>query len=146
MKRVALTRRTPLKRSSALGRSAFGASPMPLLRATPLRRTKLRRKPTRGKAGDEPERLAWLRSLDCCACGRRGLSHAHHRTLSGRGKGQKSPDSEAMPLCARCHSDLHSLAGMFRGLSKLALREWQIRQVEVLQGWYARLFAPREAV
>lgn len=141
-------KRSPLLRKKPLRRSAFGASPMPLssLRSEPLRRTRMRRKAPRARADADPQRLAFIRSCDCCACGKAGPSHAHHRTLSGRGKGQKSPDSETLPLCAKCHDDLHTARGKFRFLNREQLRSWQVSQVAIYSGWYARLYAVREAV
>jgi len=91
------------------------------------------------------ERLEWVRSLDCCACGKRPPSHAHHRTLSGRGKSQKSPDDQTMPLCFKCHSDLHSLTGRFANFDRSMLDRWQRSQVDHFQGWYTRLFGGVEA-
>jgi len=45
--------------------------------------------------------LAWIRTLPCIVCGvRRGIEASH---TGPHGLGQKSPDSSAIPLCARHH-------------------------------------------
>lgn len=90
-------------------------------------------KPTRAKkrkpVGRDPKWLAWVRTFPCCKCGRPGPSEAHHTTF-GRGKGQKAPDRESMPLCLRCHHGLHSVSGEFKGFNQEQLRAWQGEQVE----------------
>lgn len=148
LRKTPLLRKSPLRATSTLRRAPLGARPMPLssLRATPLRRTRMKRHAPKPRLDADPARLAWVRSLDCCACGKAGPSHPHHRTLSGRGKGQKSADDQTMPLCFDCHRDLHSLTGRFRGFTREMLHAWQVARVELIQGWYARLFAPAEAV
>ena len=54
----------------------------------------------------------WVASHACIACGRRGET-AHHilRDKSRRGMGGKGCDSATVPLCNRCHDELHSRAG-----------------------------------
>lgn len=52
--------------------------------------------------------LAWVRSLPCANCGAVGCSHAHHRIGHGRLATVKVSDMEAMPLCGRCHGELHN--------------------------------------
>ena len=48
-----------------------------------------------------PRYLAWIRTQPCCVCGiTRGIEAAH---TGPRGLGQKSPDSSAIPLCAKHH-------------------------------------------
>ncbi len=45
--------------------------------------------------------LAWIRTLPCLVCGaRRGIEASH---TGPHGLGQKSPDSSAIPLCAKHH-------------------------------------------
>jgi len=45
--------------------------------------------------------LAWIRTQPCVVCGaRRGIEASH---TGPRGLGQKSPDTSAIPLCARHH-------------------------------------------
>lgn len=45
--------------------------------------------------------LAWIRTLPCIVCGSRWSVEASH--TGPHGLGQKSPDSSAIPLCARHH-------------------------------------------
>jgi hypothetical protein len=48
-----------------------------------------------------PRYLAWIRTQPCCVCGiTRGIEASHTGT---HGLGQKSPDSSAIPLCAKHH-------------------------------------------
>jgi hypothetical protein len=48
-----------------------------------------------------PRYLAWIRTQPCCVCGStRGIEASH---TGPRGLGQKSPDSSAIPLCAKHH-------------------------------------------
>ena len=48
-----------------------------------------------------PRYLAWIRTQPCCVCGTtRGIEASH---TGPRGLGQKSPDSSAIPLCAKHH-------------------------------------------
>jgi len=48
-----------------------------------------------------PRYLAWIRTQPCCVCGStRGIEASH---TGPHGIGQKSPDSSAIPLCARHH-------------------------------------------
>jgi len=45
--------------------------------------------------------LAWIRTLPCLVCGaKRGIEASH---TGPHGLGQKSPDTSAIPLCARHH-------------------------------------------
>jgi Protein of unknown function (DUF968) len=45
--------------------------------------------------------LAWIRTLPCVVCGvTRGIEASH---TGPHGLGQKSPDSSAIPLCAKHH-------------------------------------------
>lgn len=52
-----------------------------------------------------PRYLAWIRTLPCVVCGaRRGIEASH---TGPHGLGQKSPDTSAIPLCARHHRTGH---------------------------------------
>src|ERR1700674_2899124 len=60
----------------------------------------------RGSPGDmKPRRnsryLAWIRTQPCCVCGSTRAIEASH--TGPHGIGQKSPDSSAIPLCAKHH-------------------------------------------
>lgn len=53
------------------------------------------------KPARNPRYLAWIRTLPCLVCGRTtGIEAAH---AGSHGMAQKSPDSSAIPLCARHH-------------------------------------------
>lgn len=53
-------------------------------------------KPTRN-----PKYVAWIRTLPCLVCGRTTTIEAAH--TGPHGLAQKSPDTSAVPLCARHH-------------------------------------------
>jgi hypothetical protein len=48
-----------------------------------------------------PRYLAWIRTQPCCVCGSKLSIEASH--TGPHGLGQKSPDSSAIPLCAKHH-------------------------------------------
>ena len=48
-----------------------------------------------------PRYLAWIRTQPCCVCGATQRIEASH--TGPHGIGQKSPDSSAIPLCAKHH-------------------------------------------
>ena len=52
--------------------------------------------------------LAFVRELDCCACGAHGPSDPHH-AISGGGVGLKPSDAVTIPLCRMCHSEFHQM-------------------------------------
>lgn len=63
----------------------------------------------------------------------------HHMT--GAGMGVKAHDRETMPLCWRCHADLHGRdlhgrAGRFGFMTKHDLRDWQVTMVLLYQKLY----------
>jgi hypothetical protein len=63
-----------------------------------------RKPPARERRG--PERnaayLRWIRQQPCAACHVEGRSEAAH--CGGRGLSQKAADTQAIPLCADCHT------------------------------------------
>jgi hypothetical protein len=59
---------------------------------------KIRKGPPRDEAFK-----AWIRTLDCCACGRSAPSEAAH-TGSDGGMSMKASDYSCVPLCADCHT------------------------------------------
>lgn len=92
--------------------------------------------------------LAWIRTLPCLVCGRtRGVEAAH---TGPHGVGQKSPDTSAVPLCARHHrtgcDSYHKLGPrVFERHHGLDLRAIVVRLTEKpsiriesgsLVGWY----------
>jgi hypothetical protein len=85
---------------------------------TPLKRTPVRRKARKKQPGDDPEYLAWIRTLCCWVCmtqarvirpsvhvGYCSLQESptepHH--AGDHGYAQKAPDRTAIPLCAKHH-------------------------------------------
>jgi hypothetical protein len=48
-----------------------------------------------------PRYLAWIRAQPCCVCGSKKAIEASH--TGPHGIGQKSPDTSAIPLCAKHH-------------------------------------------
>jgi hypothetical protein len=79
------------------------------MKRTPLRHTPLKRKPRKKREGDDPEYLAWIRTLPCelgprlnypwCS----GATEAHH--AGDHGFTQKAPDRTAIPLCLWHHRE-----------------------------------------
>ena len=70
-----------------------------------------------------PKYREWIQSLDCAECGESGPSECHH--LKGdfnmSGAGLKAPDWVAMPLCRRCHADIHAAVDGWRDVQREAL-------------------------
>jgi hypothetical protein len=56
-----------------------------------------------------PKYLAWVRNQLCCLCFSPGPIHAHHIKGVGHlsGVGLKAPDWAVMPLCHKCHTEMH---------------------------------------
>lgn len=79
-------------------------------------------------AGEDPDYVAWVRTLPCCYCAGRNSVEAHHRT--GAGMARRAHDRETMPLCLRCHHDFHGLAGHFKNFKRADLRAWQHNKIE----------------
>jgi hypothetical protein len=121
-------RRTPLKRSAPLAR---GSSSM--------KRSAIKRKRPRGQPPERKDEavLAFARRRRCACCNRPPPSHAHH-PRTGAGIGIKSHDAGVIPLCLGGHSDLHSLAGAFKGWNRARLREWEARCNEILRAEHER--------
>lgn len=117
MKRSPLLRRAPLARGSNR-----------LVSTKPMKRSRLVSKVPKPRAperGGDPAYLAFVRTRPCCACGAPPPSHAHHKTLGGRGKGQKAPDRETLPFCFSCHDEFHGVRGRFSGATREQRRVFQ---------------------
>lgn len=93
------------------------------------------------------EYLRWLKMHCCCAgclwfAGLANYRHgieAAHREVGGRAMGQKTPDAEAIPLCAKCHR----LPGLHRhekwlAMSKPARRDWWMERAAYLRAAYGQ--------
>ena len=50
--------------------------------------------------------LAYVRTLPCCCCETDPPNDPHH--VGGRGMGTKEHDYCAVPLCRRCHDEIHA--------------------------------------
>lgn len=80
----------------------------------------------------DPEYLAWVRTLPCCApsvtqCDSPPPQHPHHET--GAGMGMKAPDRRTMPLCWTHHRCFHDGMGPFAGWSTEERRRWQEERI-----------------
>jgi 5-methylcytosine-specific restriction endonuclease McrA len=52
--------------------------------------------------------LKWVKTLPCCICGLDGCDPHHAIGMKLGGMGTKAPDDMVMPLCRKCHSDMHN--------------------------------------
>jgi hypothetical protein len=89
-------------------------------------------------AGENPARLAWVRTLRCLCRGPGesciGPIHAHH--AGRRGMARRAHDNTTVPLCLGHHQALHANAGPFKGWSKAQLRAWAEAAIAATQaGW-----------
>lgn len=72
------------------------------MRRTPLKRTPFKKRKRKPKPGDDPARIAWVRTLMCMICRTQStITEAAH--VGDRGLGQKCQDAETIPLCAEHH-------------------------------------------
>jgi hypothetical protein len=102
-------------------------------------------------AGD-PSYLQYLRNRPCACQPCAAATEAHHSTVAPthapgarpegkqlggkRGRGQRSHDAWAFPLCARHHGQLHRLTGYFAGWSGEELERWQNEQSAAYRAEY----------
>ena len=107
-----------------------------LSRKTPLRRTgPIKRKARKPKPHDDAAYLAWVRTLDCLLApfGCFGAVHPHHAIHRSQG----GTDRDAVPLCFKHHiADWHGHAGEFRGLSRLERFAWAQQAIGATQKLY----------
>jgi len=52
--------------------------------------------------------LAFIDSKPCLICGR-ASTHHHVRLYGGGGVGMKPPDNYCVPICVKCHTQLHAM-------------------------------------
>ena len=76
----------------------------------------------------QPEYLARVRELPCCAIGRprhtcMGPRIAHHAGVHAAGK--KCSDFETISLCSLAHTCLHEFKGPFFNWSRASMRQWE---------------------
>lgn len=131
MKRVALIRKTPL-RYKAHGRAPLGAYP--------LARTRMKRRPTRAKAGVELKYRAFVRKLPCAVCGRGTRSQFCHERRKGTGLALKSPDARGWPGCEEHHTDYDQHRGYFQDWTSERRVAWVTRKTVPLRAAYLRLY------
>ena len=64
---------------------------------------------------DYPKYLAWIRQQPCWHCEAPPPSDPHHIKGLGHfsGTGLKAPDIATVPLCRRCHTDMHNFPGLW---------------------------------
>lgn len=125
-------------------RSPLGDKPMPLARREPIKRTRMKRRRTRIKAGYDPQRRRWLRTLPCACCGRPAPSEVSHERRKGTGLALKSADTRAWPSCRRCHRDYEARRGIFSGMTDEQRQAWTDETCALLAEAYERSFG-REA-
>lgn len=109
----------------------------------------MKKRPRRSRGdADNPEYLAFVRTLPCCAPDCFGQfeirNHdgtawklkieAHH--LTGAGMGRKARDDETMPLCTAHHRELHEFMGPFLEWTRDERQQWQLRQIEEVRALY----------
>lgn len=68
--------------------------------------TSLKRKKKKRKKNPHPGYLGFIRSKPCLSCGHPAEAH-HCKSLHMGGMGMKPPDTVCLPLCRRCHVELH---------------------------------------
>ena len=84
------------------------------------------------RVGNSNAHLDLIRQLPCTLCERHGESDPHHLRFRAaakeRGVGMKATDRWSVPVCRRCHDEIHALGsrreeGLFRerGFNALAL-------------------------
>lgn len=137
----------------------------PLKRKTPLKRTRMRRKPrstSYARRERDMDRMGWIKRQVCCLQGAQpegaqrwgvavfathrcgGPVEAHH---AGRhGVGQKAADDTCIPICQDGHRQLTDLSGVFRDWPRGWLRQWQDLQIARYRGRYeSHLLLMRDA-
>lgn len=73
-------------------------------------------------AGEEPNRVRWIRQQLCYGCGTNDGIQAHH--AGPKGMGQRAHDDTCVPLCWRCHVAWHDASGVFKTMKKAERRAW----------------------
>lgn len=115
----------------------------PLRRKSPIKRYTHRPKVDDTRKGADFDRLVFIRQLPCAACNAPPPSHAHHFIGKLKGMALKAPDSETLPLCMRCHKNLHEKLDMFRVMDRPALKAWQAAKISHYQLLYQRHLAKK---
>jgi hypothetical protein len=108
----------------------------PLQRSSPLRSTRMKRKPPRrlSRPGADPAYVSWLHARPCVGpkvdsfhrcCGR--LEQSHLRSTTGMGR--KEPDKRSVPMCSVLHREWEEHTGVFAGMSKSDRLAWMILRI-----------------
>lgn len=89
-------------------------------------------------AGEEPARVAWVRTLRCLCRGPGqicvGATEAHH--AGPRGMARRAHDDTAVPLCLAHHRAWHDACGPFKGWARAQRRAWAAAAIAATQaGW-----------
>ena len=80
-----------------------------------------------------PKRLAEIRKLPCVRCGNPNSQAAHsNSSRDGKGRGIKSSDLFAIPLCATCHAAFDRFELGNRAESEAMLEKWLARVERML--------------
>lgn len=121
----------------------------PLERRTPMRRTRFeatgsrpaarRKAPRRSSRVRDPEYIHDGHRRACCArdiVGHRCQGAIEMDHVGARGYGQKSHDSEAIPLCQLGHRERTDHSGAFRDMPRADERAWKLRHVALEQEAY----------
>ena len=66
----------------------------------------------RGKPARDRAHMAKVAQLPCVICSARPVQ-VHH-VIHGRHSQRRAPDTETIPLCFRCHTDLHSFPNAWK--------------------------------
>lgn len=77
----------------------------------------------------DSKRLAAIRQLPCCECGRAAPSQAAHSNFGehGKGRGIKADDKYTISLCADCH---YAFDNYLMGLSREESKQWFERKLK----------------
>lgn len=73
-------------------------------KARPRPRNPKRKAREFARAYGSPERVAWIRAMSCLVCRDTPSENAH---VTSGGMGRKADADTIVPLCARCHGELH---------------------------------------
>ena len=75
-----------------------------------------------------PKRLAEIRKLPCVRCGNPNSQAAHSNSAKhGKGRGIKSSDLFAIPLCFKCHAAFDRFELGNRAESEAMFDQWLMR-------------------
>jgi hypothetical protein len=123
-----MKRSAPLKRHARL---APGRGPRRVVRVKAVNAA--RRSSERARAYGSPERRAWVKALPCLVCISIPSENAH--VVTG-GMGRKADAASIVPLCHRCHRELHAIGvASFQDRHRLDLLAWAAR----VDAWWTEM-------